>query len=91
MDFRVRTVFMRVAAVAIIVFGAVWLMQSDWSNKNNDQIFADHVILLDEASEQEEALEVTRDALAFLAANIQSKRKTVSKDIGKFEKLNILK
>ena len=89
-DFRIRTVFMRVAAAAIILLGAVWLMQSDWSQKS-DQTFADHVIHLDEASEQEEALEVTKEALAFLASNIQSKRKAVSKDIGQFQKVNILK
>lgn len=74
------------AAVTLVLFAAVWLINSDGS-ASSDAIA--QVTVYDEAAETEEAIAATREALAFLSNKLDKNSRTVRRHFKQAERANI--
>lgn len=84
--FPFRKLLYAVAAVSVLVFGAVSVMRLVEDNKKIDQTA--HVI---EIEDPEEALRVTKEALALVSSKFRESQQTVRKNMEPLEKAAIFK
>lgn len=88
----VRAMVGRIAAIGLVLLTAGWFVMSNLSTSQQSSLA--HVVHLDDVqdkAETEEALEVTREALAYLTAKLDKNTRTVKTHVKNVQKANIFK
>lgn len=89
--FTLKRVMLSVAAIFALVMTAIVLFQSDEISIADDApIYASHVIVLDGQEDSEEALKITREALAFLSGKLSKSSVQVNEGIQNLDKMNVI-
>ena len=88
--FQLRKFIMAAAAVFAIVMTAVIVMDQDTKIDGVDSPMASRIIILDGNDDSEEALQVTKEALAFLSGKLKKNGKKVNSGIQNLNKINIV-
>ena len=88
--FQLRKLIMAAAAVFAIVITAVIVMNQE--NKPVDDLpkMASNIIILDGSDDSEEALQITKDALAFLSGKLKKNGKSINSGIQNLDKINVV-
>lgn len=80
-----------VAALLVAVLAVVAIMRPSDTTEDIDKThYASNVIVLDGNSDSEEALKVTREALAFLSGKINKGGTSVNSSIQNLDKINVI-
>ncbi len=77
---------MSVAAIGIVLFSAFWLYQS-----TEDNIKGTNSAYVHEVEDAEEALRITKDALAFLSVKFDKSSNTIHDNVKKIKAVNSIK
>lgn len=89
--FQLRKFIMATAAIFAIVMTAVIVMNQDNAHASNDaKTIASNHIILDGSEDSEEALRVTKEALAFLTGKLKKNGKKVNSGIQNLDKINVI-
>jgi len=88
--FQLRKFLMAAAAVFAIVMTAVIVMNQDTDVSVESPQFAANHIVLDGSDDSEEALRVTKEALAFLSGKLKKNGKKVNSGIQNLDKINVV-
>lgn len=88
--FQLRKFVMAAAAVFAIVMTAVIVMNQDLNTIDNTPRMASNVIILDGSDDSEEALKVTKEALAFLSGKLKKNGKNINSGIQNLDKINVV-
>lgn len=83
---QIRKILYSVAAVSVLVFGAIFVFKTFQSEK--DQNLYSNV---QEIEDPEEAMRVTKEALALVSKKFRKSQETVTKNMGTIEKVSIFK
>lgn len=88
--FQLRKYIMAAAAVFAIVMTAVIVMNQDEKSSDIGPKMASNVIILDGTDDSEEALRVTKEALAFLSGKLKKNGEKVNSGIQNLDKINVV-
>lgn len=88
--FQLRKFIMAVAAVFAIVMTAVIVMNQDSDIDSDIPKMASNIIILDGSDDSEEALKVTKEALAFLSGKLKKNGKNINSGIQNLDKINVV-
>lgn len=91
--FQLRKFIMAAAAVLAIVMTAVIVMNQDSGQDSVETpayAMSSNKIILDGSDDSEEALKVTREALAFLSGKLKKNGKKVNSGIQNLDKINVV-
>ncbi len=88
--FQFRKLIMAAAAVFAIVMAAVIVMDHDSTPAESTPKMASNVIILDGSDDSEEALRVTKEALAFLSGKLKKNGKNINSGIQNLDKINVV-
>ena len=88
--FQLRKFIMAVAAVFAIVITAVLVMDQNSNSQTDTPKMAANIIILDGSDDSEEALKVTKEALAFLSGKLKENGKTINSGIQNLDKINVV-
>lgn len=80
------SMIMKVAAIGIILLVAIWGIQRQLDTSSAPMATVLH---LDDASDAEEAMQVTRDALAYLTAKLDKNTRSISAHVKTVERADI--
>ena len=88
--FQLRKLIMAVAAVFAIVMTAVIVMNQETTTIDDTQQLVSNHIILDGSDDSEEALRVTKEALAFLSGKLKKNGEKVNSGIQNLDKINVV-
>lgn len=88
--FQLRKLIMAAAAVFAIVMTAVIVMNQETSTVDDTPQLASNHIILDGSDDSEEALRVTKEALAFLTGKLKKNGEKVNSGIQNLDKINVV-
>lgn len=88
--FQLRKFVMAAAAVFAIVMTAVIVMNQETDITEDKPQMASNIIILDGSDDSEEALQVTKEALAFLSGKLKKNGKKVNAGIQNLDKINVM-
>lgn len=88
--FQLRKFLLATAAVFAIVMTAVMVMNQETDLPEDAPQLASNHIVLDGSDDSEEALRVTKEALAFLSGKLKKNGKKVNSGIQNLDKINVV-
>lgn len=88
--FQLRKFILAMAAVFAIVLTAVIIMDQDTNSAFDTPKMASNIIILDGSDDSEEALKVTKEALAFLSGKLKKNGKSINSGIQNLDKINVV-
>lgn len=88
--FQLRKFIMAAAAVFAIVMTAVIVMNQDLNSIDTTPRMASNIIILDGSDDSEEALKITKEALAFLSGKLKKNGKKINSGIQNLDKINVV-
>jgi hypothetical protein len=83
---QIRKILYSVAAVSVLVFGAIFVFKNIQSETQPNQYSN-----VKEIEDPEEAMRVTKEALALVSKEFRKSQETVTKNMGTIEKVSIFK